>query len=199
MTRTHRLLAVLILGVVIMVASAGTASAFTTYNYHVLNYGVGNYGADDRYYYITSSASGHAGDITSAMYDWIHTTSRIGITTPIYWQRTYTQSQSGMDIYHGTYYDPSTGLAAVTEQILNGVVISPYVTNWNWGKIKLNSPLYDPLSDFNEEGTVAHEMGHVMGLGHTAGGTDRIMCTLAAGRTVNACQMDDCWGINYLY
>jgi hypothetical protein len=195
----RRVWAVAIVAVVISVASSGTASAYTTYNSHVLNGGVGNYGANSRYYYITSSASAHAGDITSAMWDWIHTTERLGVTTPISWGRTYTQSQSVMDLYHGTYYDASTGLAAVTEQILSGQVISPWVTNWNWGKIKLNTPVYDPLSDFNEKGTVAHEMGHIMGLGHTTGGTDRIMCPLGSGRTVSACQPDDCYGINYLY
>jgi hypothetical protein len=193
MTRRHRLLAVAIIAVVTLLASAGTALAYSTYNSHVLNGGVGG-----RYYYITSSATGHASDITGAMYDWIHTTERLGIYTPIYWTRTYTQSSSVMDIYHGTYYDPSTGLVAVTEQILNGAVISPYVTNWNWGKIKLNTPLYDPLSDYNQKGTVAHEMGHLMGLAHTSL-TTAIMCTLGDGRTVNACQADDCAGINYLY
>jgi hypothetical protein len=157
-----------------------------------------DYGANDRYYYITSSASGHEGDITSAMWDWIHTTSRLGITTPICWLRTYTQIYSVMDIYNSYYYDPATGIAATTELILNGAVINPYITNWNWGKIKLNTPLFDPLSDFNEKGTIAHEMGHIMGLGHTVY-TNQIMCTLGAGRTVNACQDNDCAGINYLY
>jgi hypothetical protein len=193
MTRRLRLVAGLTVALVVLLASAGTALAFTTYNDHVLNGGVGG-----RYYYITSSASGHTSDITGAMWDWIHTTERLGIYTPIYWTRTYTQSASVMDLYYGTYFDPSTGIAAVTEQILNGAVISPYLANWNWGKIKLNTPLFDPLSDYNEKGTVAHEMGHLMGLGHTSM-TDQIMCTLGAGRTVNACQGNDCAGINYLY
>jgi hypothetical protein len=193
MIRRHRVLAVAVATIVILLASAGTALAYSTYNNHVLNGGVGG-----RYYYITSSATGHATDITGAVYEWIHTTERLGITTPIYWTRTYTQSSSVMDFYHGTYYDASTGIAAVTEQILNGVVISPYANNWNWGKIKLNTPVYDPLSDYNEKGTVAHEMGHLMGLAHTSV-TNRIMCQLSDGRTVNAAQADDCYGINYLY
>jgi hypothetical protein len=183
---------------VIVLACSGTALAFNTYNGHVLNGGVGDYGADDRLYYITYSASDHAGDITSAMWDWIHTTSRLGITTPISWLRTYTQSASVMDIYHNVYWDASTGIVAATEHILNNQVISPYTANWNWGKIKLNTPVFDPLSDYNEKGTVAHEMGHLMGLAHTTV-TNRIMCTLGDGRTVNACQADDANGINYLY
>jgi hypothetical protein len=186
------------MAVAIVLAGSGAAWAYTTYNGHVLNGGVGNYGANPRYYYITSSASDEATHITSAMSDWIYTTSRLGITTPIYWARTYTQSQSVMDIYKGVYFDPALGIVATTEHILNNVVISPYTANWNWGKIKLNTPLYDPLTDYNEKGTIAHEMGHLMGLGHTVM-TDQIMCTLGGGRTVNACQANDCAGINYLY
>jgi hypothetical protein len=159
---------------------------------------VGDYGSNPRLYYITSSAGGHSGDITDAVYTWIHTTSRLGITTPIYWSRTYTQSASVMDFYHLEYYDEGSGIIAVTEQILNNQVIYPYSSNWNWAKIKLNTPCFDPLSDYNEEGSCAHEMGHAMGLAHTTV-TNRIMCQLGDGRTVNACQADDANGINYLY
>jgi Matrixin len=183
---------------VIVLFCSGTAWAFNTFNGHVLNGGVGDYGANDRYYFITSSASAHVTDVTSAMSDWIHTTSRLGITTPIAWLRTTTQSQSVMDIYHAQYYDVSTGIIAATEQILNNVIIDPYGSNWHWAKIKLNTPVYDPLSDYNEEGSVAHEMGHVFGLAHTSV-TNRIMCQLGDGRTVNNCQADDANGINYLY
>ena len=182
----------------VVVACSGTAQAYTTYNGHVLNGGVGNYGSNPRYYYITYSAGAQEDDITSAVYTWIHTTSRLGITTPIYWARTYTQSQSVMDFYHNVYYDVGTGIVATTEQILNNVVIDPGTANWNWGKIKLNTPVFDLLSDFNEEGSCAHEMGHLMGLGHTSV-TNRIMCLLGSGRTVNACQADDANGIIYLY
>lgn len=193
-----RMLFVVLTALVLVLLSSGTAGAYTTYNGHVLNGGVGDYGSNPRYYYITFSAGLQEGDITSAIYTWIHTTSRLGITTPIYWARTYTQSQSVMDFYHNIYYDQSTGIIAITEQILNNVVINPYNTNWNWGKVKLNTPVFDPLSAFNEEGSCAHEIGHLMGLGHTSV-TNRVMCQLESGRTVNACQADDANGINYLY
>jgi hypothetical protein len=187
-----------ILAIAIVLSYAATALAYATYNGHVLTGGVGNYGSNPRYYYITSSASAETTQITNAIYTWIHTTARIGVTTPIYWARTYTQSSSVMDIYKGNYYDPDTGIIAMTEQMLNNQVTDPNQNNWVWAKIKLNTPIYDPLSDYNEEGSCAHEMGHVMGLAHTAV-TNRIMCTIAAGRTVNAAQVDDANGINYLY
>jgi hypothetical protein len=185
-------------GLMVMLVLPGTASAYSTYNGHVLNGGVGNYGSNPRYYYITSSASYQEDDIDNAIYTWIHTTSRLGITTPIYWAQTTTQSASVMDFYHNIYYDQGTGIIAVTEHILNNVVISPTTANWNWGKIKLNTPCFDPLSTYNEEGSCAHEIGHLMGLAHTTN-TGRVMCQLESGRTVNACQADDANGINYLY
>ena len=198
MRHKRRMFLAAVIALLMVLALTGTAQAYTTYNGHVLNGGVGNYGANPRHYYITFSAGQHEDDITSAIDTWIHTTSRLGITTPIYWARTTTQSQSVMDFYHNIYYDVSTGIVATTEQILNNVVINPSSTNWNWGKIKLNTPVYDPLSNFNEEGSCAHEIGHLMGLGHTST-TNRVMCPLDSGRTVNACQADDANGINYLY
>lgn len=196
----HKRTAVLALvtAMVAVLAFAANAFAFATYNGHVLNGGVGNYGSTPRYYYITFSASDQETDITNAVSTWIHTTSRIGVTTPIYWARTSTQSSSVMDFYHNIYYDQSTGIIATTDQILNNVVISPSNTNWNWGKVKLNTPCFDPLSSYNEEGSCAHEIGHIMGLAHTSV-TNRVMCQLQDGRTVNAAQVDDANGINYLY
>jgi hypothetical protein len=181
-----------------VLACSGTAWAYTTYAGHVLNGGVGDYGSNPRLYYITSSVGSYSNEVTDCVYTWIHTTSRLGITTPIYWTRTYTQSASVLDWYHLTYFDSDTGIIGLTEMVLNNQVVSPYLTNWNWAKIKLNVPVFDPLSDFNEEGSCAHEMGHAMGLGHTSV-TNRVMCLLENGRTVNACQADDANGINYLY
>jgi len=184
--------------IVVTLAFSGTAAAYTTYNSHKLNGGVGNYGSNPRYYYVTYSASGHENDIDNAIYTWIYTTSRLGITTPIYWLQTSTMSASVMDFYCQYYYDPDTGIIATTEHILNNQVISPLTANWNWGKIKLNTPVFGPLTTFHEEGSCAHEIGHLMGLGHTSV-TNRVMATYESGRTVNACQADDANGINYLY
>lgn len=198
MRRRHKILIVALVAVFLLLASAGTVLAFTTYNNHVLNGGVGNYGANPRYFYIVGDAIIHKNDIYGAVWDWNHTYDRVGINTPVYWDRTYTQSASVMDIYYGHYYDDWTGIYGVTEHILNNNVISPYLADWNWGKIKLNSPLYDTLGYGNQRGTVAHEMGHLMGLGHSAN-IYRIMCQLGDGRVVTGAWADDCWGINYLY
>ena len=61
--------------------SVSTVYAYNTYNQHKLTYGVGNYGKDTQHYFITSSASGYASYINTAMSDWVNTTSSMGVTT----------------------------------------------------------------------------------------------------------------------
>lgn len=79
--------------------SVSTVYAYNTYNQHKLTYGVGNYGKDTKHYFITSSASGYASYINTAMSEWVNTTSSMGVTTPISYTKTTTQSSSRMDIY----------------------------------------------------------------------------------------------------
>ena len=61
--------------------SVSTVYAYNTYNQHKLTYGVGNYGKDTQHYFITSSASGYASYINTAMSEWVNTTSSMGLTT----------------------------------------------------------------------------------------------------------------------
>ena len=61
--------------------SVSTVYAYNSYNQHKLTYGVGNYGKDTQHYFITSSASGYASYINTAMSEWVNTTSSMGVTT----------------------------------------------------------------------------------------------------------------------
>lgn len=70
--------------------SVSTVYAYNTYNQHKLTYGVGNYGKDTQHYFITSSASGYASYINTAMSEWVNTTSSMGVTTPISYTKTTT-------------------------------------------------------------------------------------------------------------
>lgn len=193
-TRASLVLAVL----VIALMSATTASAYVRYS-HKLKYGVGNYGANDQHYHIASSASTYASTIDSAMHDWIYTTSRLGITTPISYTKTSVQENSRMDLHAGNYYSASTGYIATTTWWNQSTQANPSATDWVWGKIQLNIPVYGTLSSTNKKGSTAHEMGHVMGLGENNTRTNSVMCQLGAGRTVSSAQADDCNGINAIY
>lgn len=182
------------------------ASAFayvTTSPYH-LKYGVGAYGASDQHYFVASSASTCETAIDNARYDWVYTTARLGITTPISYTQTTVQSNSRMDFHYGTYHPESSGITGDTSFYNGSTAVGGYLgggdpsVDWVWSKIRLNNPNFKSLSAFNEEGTAAHEMGHGMGMKHTSA-TNQVMCQLGAGRTVNNAQADDLAGINYLY
>lgn len=168
---------------------------------YVLNGGVGSWGYASRYFYITPQAAGYSTVIQNAMDSWIYTTSRLSISTSISWLRTYTQSLSVMDILLGDFYNPSIG--AMTNHYLFGSPVVPVYQNWGWCDIRLNYCFYgggfNNLSDYNKQGTVAHEMGHVFGLDETNYDTRSIMCQLGANREVNEPQAGDLATIQEMY
>lgn len=179
------------------------ALAYKTFGGHNLKYGVGDYGASNQYYYITANAVnyGYTTSIKDAMSDWIYTTSRLGITTPISYARTTTQSSSRMDIYYGNYYDDSLGIYGATSMYHGSTCVGSPETgaptvDWVWGKIKLNNPNFSAMSSVERKGVIAHEMGHVMGLAHVSDSA-ALMYTYEGGP--NDARKDDLNGINYLY
>lgn len=174
------------------------ALAYTTFNNHVLNGGVGDWGNYRRYYFITSSGEGYRYLIGPAMDSWVNTTERTGISTPISFRETTYQPDSVIDIYAGQYYDPSTGIIAETQMFLYSTKVDPWSQNWGWTKMLINWPVMNTLSQYNQQGSIAHEMGHSMGLAHVLN-TGAVMCQLGSGRTVNMPWSDDLNGINWLY
>ena len=79
--RTKKFIVALCFCFFMFMCSVSTVYAYNTYNQHKLTYGVGNYGKDTQHYFITSSASGYASYINTAMSEWVNTTSSMGLTT----------------------------------------------------------------------------------------------------------------------
>ena len=79
--RTKKFIVALCFSFFMFMCSVSTVYAYNTYNQHKLTYGVGNYGKDRQHYFITSSASGYASYINTAMSEWVNTTSSMGVTT----------------------------------------------------------------------------------------------------------------------
>lgn len=176
--------------------------AFNTFpNNPKLIGGVGNYGANNRYYYITPSASGLTSLISNAVSSWVYTTTRLGITTPISISRTYTQSSSVFDVYYVPFSNDTLTLG-LTDFYSNSTMINPPdgapPTNWGWSKIRLNSNSLYKISTNNQQGTIAHEFGHGMGLAHVSYQFS-IMCQYYNNRFVYLPGSDDLYGINFLY
>ena len=85
------------------------------------------------------------------------------------------------------------------EGVWGAVYNTPPTQNWDYSIIKLNQPIIDNFTAYNKEGTISHEMGHVMGLNDDNSITNHIMCQLNFYRSVNSPQADDVNGINSLY
>lgn len=81
-----------------------------------------------------------------------------------------------------------------TEFFMYNNSVSPYSQNWGWNKVTL-SKYYSPSY---LKGTIAHEIGHTMGLDHT-GYQYAVMCTSRDGRHVTSPQYDDLSGVNAKY
>ena len=176
--------------------AAGTAEAWNTYPGDPrLIYGVGNYGNSPQHYWIDSSATDFATTVNNAMSNWIYTTSYWGITTPIYYTRTYMKSSSRMDIYQSPYVNPWWGKTA---WIKGSIVMEPQpYMNYVWGKITLDANL---ANYWNIRGCIAHEMGHVFGLFHEGIVEQAIMNPTAVNNAwVYRAMPDDLHGVNYLY
>lgn len=176
--------------------SVSTVYAYNTYNQHKLTYGVGNYGKDTQHYFITSSASGYASYINTAMSEWVNTTSSMGVTTPISYTKTTTQSSSRMDIYQVSTVNEWWGL---TTMYNGSTEVDPFSSNWAWGKIQLDADFSD-LSENKRLAVIAHEMGHVMGLAHSDFSNVLMRADIAYNSSsTSRAQTNDLGGINYLY
>lgn len=187
-------------------------------NGHKLTGGVGSYGNNKRYYYVDSSCTGGMSDyINTAWQEWTYTTSSInpvGIETSISVKNTTTKSQSSFDFYYTyiypseymiyakTYFYVSNTLATTDNGMLIEAVQMPCV-DWTWTEIKINSASYGDLASSNmyginpRKGTVAHEIGHAMGLWHV-GDKDKLM-SVGGSELVDKCTADELNGINELY
>lgn len=198
-----------VLAMFILIGANIPVYAYNTFGY-TLNGGVGNYGYSTRNYWIDSSASGYTTLIDDAVSSWVHTTSRLGITTPISLSRTTTKSSSYFDVYLLAMPGSSNTVAGTYFYVKNVGCINPNLEgpnqNWSWTEIHLNSNSFPTLSvsnsltgDQNRQGTIAHEFGHAMGLAHSNNNTSVIMCQLGSGRKVYLPMEDDANGINSIY
>lgn len=175
-----------------LVVGATPAHAYDTFHDHRLWAGVGDYGYNNQYYYVDGSAGAHLSTIVTAMDDWIYTTDRTSITTPISFLRTTYRPASVVDIFKISYVSPFWGLTLFYN---GGTEIDPDAGNWSWALIQLDGAF---AVCPNQRGVVAHEMGHAMGLAHVDT-MSSVMYWDVAYTTVTAAVADDLYGINYLY
>jgi len=165
-----------------------SASAYNLFPYN-LNGGVGNWGYNPRLYWIDSNADTISNSISTAYSSWINTSNIL--STPISWRSTTTKSQATVELH--TYNDSNSYVNGYTEFFRYSTQVSPFSENWGWCNIYYNTGNTGGLA------TIAHEIGHTMGLDENNTNTSSIMCQAAFGRTVFAPGYDDLSGINAKY
>ncbi len=80
----------------------------------------------------------------------------------------------------------------------SGVQQNPY-TNYVFTRIYLNDTTMHNLSISNMSGTIAHVIGHTLGLAHNNTNVNSIMCQTAYGRVVQTVQAIDNTAVVNLY
>jgi len=177
-------------------------TCYTTFDHVNVN------GTYNKLYFVDGSASAYVNLSINAMDSWVNSVARTGVNTRIYYNRTAVKADSLMDIYYNLNTPPVNGVYEIahTEFFVSSTLVYPWNQNWNWNRIILNtnSVAFSALSDYDKQGTLAHEMGHAFGLGHLTSaqlalGKQVVMLQMLQGRTVNQPVADDLNGINYMY
>ena len=149
------------------------------------------------YYYVDSSASGYTTLINNAVNNWVVTGWG---WNPIYLAPVASNNGTALDFY--LKYSDQLGYSILGQTTYFNsyeVQLNPATTDWFFAKIDLNGSSLPNISYNNRQGTIAHEIGHGLGLAHQNSNTSSIMCSLSSGRTVYTVDQISHNAINTLY
>lgn len=179
---------------------------YRTFGDKMMNYGVGNYGRNRRYFWMSGFDSKYQGYIRNAVSKWVNTTSAVGVTTSISIRETTNQSSALFEFvnaYLGTNTLGRTSFYMYSERIyLTSDGALPQ--NYGWTRCEISVTTLESHYGANngaaqKEATIAHELGHGMGLSHQNYRKASIMCQTGWGRTATRADATDCRTINHIY
>lgn len=138
-------------------------------------------GVKKMYYTINGTATNYSTGIKAAANNWVWT----GYDNPVYLNLVTSTYATDLDFY--ATYKNNNEIGVTYFYNSAGRDVSPIYSNWYFAEVYMNTK-YGSASYF--QGTVRHEIGHALGLGHT---TDQlsIMCQMGAGRKVQSVTKSD--------
>ncbi|WP_369298719.1 hypothetical protein [uncultured Neglectibacter sp.] len=144
-------------------------------------------------YYVDSSASVFTTQIANAAHNWVYTGYGYNRLYPF--TETTNIKLSAAD-FHGynNYLDGKNGETIFWNRYSFGGAqyeVNPNEYDWLFCDVNLNRYFMDNMTSDNKKGVIAHEMGHVFGIGHNNLNSYSIMCQENWGRAVSTVQKVD--------
>ena len=147
-------------------------------------------GVDDMCYYVDSSANAYTSYINTGINRWANS----GYSPRHFINMTAVSSNYATDVdYYAMDAEDMLVYGAIAETLFyssSGVCLSgnsPYY----YAEISINNDIISQCTSFEKIGTMAHELGHAMGLDENNSNPNSIMCQLGSGRTVNTVSSED--------
>lgn len=147
-------------------------------------------GVDRMCYYVDSSASSYTSYINTGINRWTNS----GYSPSDFINMTAVSSNYATDVdYYALDEDDFMygGVIAITDFFTSSGTESSGQSSYYYSEITINKGEMNSISNYNKIGTMAHELGHAMGLDENNSNTSSIMCQLGSGRTVNTVSSED--------
>ncbi|HIW74810.1 MAG TPA: matrixin family metalloprotease [Firmicutes bacterium] len=179
---------------------------YRTFGDKVMNYGVGNYGNNRRYFWMGGFDSFYARYIRNAVEKWVNTTDAVGVTTSISIRETSVRENA---LFEFVNRDLGLGVLGMTSFYMYDERVplnseGALTANYGWARCDISVPELNGSGTSSQNGsqkesTIAHELGHAMGLSHQNNRRASIMCQTGYGRTAVRADRTDLLTINHLY
>ncbi len=177
---------------------------YHTFSDYHMGYGVGQYGKNTRYYYAKGFDSAHMKYIANAVSEWVYTSSGYPyVKTSISIKKTTTKSKAMFEIVNTNTlpYNVLGQTKFFLYQNEISLVNGTLPKNYGWSRCLISVEAFERFNKNadNRKATIAHELGHAMGLSHQNNRKASIMCQTAYGRTATRADATDCKTINHIY